>query len=254
MAKQAIGFKVKSGSIGDLQFGTRKDGNGRKQYIVGEKGGVDRATILSAPEFENTRRNMSEFGRAGQLSKNLNNDLSFALAGTKDSQATSRFTGLVRKMMNLDPNNVKGERVLDLSVAAVAQGLTGFSWSKENFGNIQIGGLNVSSVDATSVNLIGDGALSHPSEAAKAEVDYISVVLKADGTIIVGRLDFGHVAVDGLGGNYDGETFNHGGASGDGILVIGSVKFFQTVNGADYELKNKSYRAATIVHAGVIPV
>lgn len=252
MAKQAIGFKVKSGSIGDLQFGTRKDGNGRKQYIVGEKGGVDKQTILSAPEFANTRRNMSEFGRAGTMSKDFNNLLSGILSGTKDGQATSAFTGLIRRLMNLDTTNAKGERVLDFSIPAVLQGLVGFSWSKENYGNIQIGALRISSVSPTAVTFTDICEFNAPVEADKAEVTYTTVSKDASGNYVTSSLSDSN-DLDSQFDGFDGEALTHGGAAGEMLLVIASVKFFQTVNGTDYELRNKSYRAATIVHAGVVP-
>ena len=252
MAKQAIGFKVSSGSIGDLQFAKRKGRKGKKEYIVGEKGGVDRATILNAPEFENTRKNMSEFGRAGTMSKDFNNLLSGVLSGTKSSQATSSFTGLIRTLMNLDATNGKGDRVLDLSVSEVSQGLVGFSWSKENFNNIMIGDLTIDTIGASDVQLVGDFAFNSPVEADKVEILYTSVSKDATGSYSIGSTrSFG--ALDMPSDSLDSSTISHGGATGEMILVIASVKFYQTVNGTDYELRNKSYRAATVVYAGLVP-
>ncbi|MEM6378302.1 MAG: hypothetical protein AAF705_08820 [Bacteroidota bacterium] len=252
MARQAIGFKVKKGVIGDLQFTRRKGGDGRTQYIVGGKSGVDKTVILNDPKFANTRRNMSEFGRAASMSNYFGNLCHDILPLGKDGQSISRFTGLVRKLMNLDTENVKGERVLNLSLPAVAQGLAGFSWSKERFGNVMIGSLGIAAIDNIAVTLGGSVGLNSPVFADGFVVRHTVVSKDLAGNYVTNSVALNSKVGDGYH-VLDGEIITHGGTAGEMLLVIASVEFYQTVNSFKYSILDKSHRAITIVYAGVVP-
>src|SRR5690606_32141272 len=64
MAKQESLVKIR-GTIGDLSFSKHRE----RGYEVRAKGGVDKARIMSDPNFERTRENMSEFASAAQMAK-----------------------------------------------------------------------------------------------------------------------------------------------------------------------------------------
>ena len=65
MARQKGIIKL-DGTIGDITFYKSQDG-----YLAREKGGVSADRIANDPNFQRTRENGEEFGRAGKAGKML---------------------------------------------------------------------------------------------------------------------------------------------------------------------------------------
>ena len=65
MARQVGILKLK-GTIGDITFYKTKDG-----HMARQKGGIEKERFLNDPNFQRTRENAAEFGRAGKASKAL---------------------------------------------------------------------------------------------------------------------------------------------------------------------------------------
>jgi hypothetical protein len=86
MAKQKGILKL-DGTIGGITFYKSQDG-----YLAREKGGVDANRIATDPNFQRTRENGSEFGRAGKAGKVLRNSLRVLLQSSSDNRMVSRLT------------------------------------------------------------------------------------------------------------------------------------------------------------------
>ena len=75
------------GIIGGITFYKSQDG-----YLAREKGGVSADRIANDPNFQRTRENGEEFGRAGKAGKLLRNLIRAMLQNASDSRMVSRFT------------------------------------------------------------------------------------------------------------------------------------------------------------------
>lgn len=75
------------GIIGGITFYKSQDG-----YLAREKGGVSADRIANDPNFQRTRENGEEFGRAGKAGKLLRNSIRAMLQNASDSRMVSRFT------------------------------------------------------------------------------------------------------------------------------------------------------------------
>jgi hypothetical protein len=108
MARQKSILKL-SGKIGDLSFYKTKDG-----YLAREKGGVPGDRIATAPEFQRTRENNAEFGRAGKACKLLRDTFRMMLQKSADRKLVPRLTAEMMKVIKQDQTSVRGLRnVLD---------------------------------------------------------------------------------------------------------------------------------------------
>jgi hypothetical protein len=108
MARQKSILKL-SGKIGDLSFFKTKDG-----YMAREKTGVSASRIATAPEFQRTRENNAEFGRAGKACKTLRDAFRLMLQQAGDRKLVQRLTSEMMKVLKLDETSIRGQRnVLD---------------------------------------------------------------------------------------------------------------------------------------------
>lgn len=106
MAKQESLVKFR-GKVGDLSFTKHRT----RGYEVRMRGGVDKARIMSDPNFQRTRENMSEFGTAAKTAKLIRIQLNNLLRGTADKTFRNRLTSAVHRIVKSDTENVRGERV-----------------------------------------------------------------------------------------------------------------------------------------------
>ncbi len=96
-------------------------------YLAREKGGVDADRIKNDPNFERTRENGAEFGRAGAGGKLLRTALRALLLKSSDSRVTSRLTREMVKVVQADATNPRGQRnVID----GEAELLIGFEFNE----------------------------------------------------------------------------------------------------------------------------
>lgn len=106
MAKQESLVKFR-GKVGDLSFTKHRT----RGYEVRMKGGVDKSRIMTDPNFQRTRENMSEFGTAAKTAKLIRVQLNNLLRGTADKTFRNRLTSVVHRIIKSDSENVRGERV-----------------------------------------------------------------------------------------------------------------------------------------------
>lgn len=108
MAKQKGILKL-SGTIGDLSFYKTQDG-----FLAREKGGVDKERIKNDPNFQRTRENGQEFGRAGTSGRVLRTAFRMLIQNAKDRLLTSRLTKEMVHVLQTDTLHPRGQRtVLD---------------------------------------------------------------------------------------------------------------------------------------------
>src|SRR5690606_32374037 len=118
MAKQESLVKIR-GKVGDLSFTKHRS----RGYEVRMKGGIDRARIMSDPNFERTRENMSEFGSATQMAKLIRLQLNNLTRGLADKSFRNRLTSVVHRIQKADTDNARGERVFKPENSKLLKGL-----------------------------------------------------------------------------------------------------------------------------------
>lgn len=111
MAKQMGAIKYK-GTLGEVRHFKIK---GLKGFFAGLKGGPTKEQILTAPEFQRTRENMSEFGGSATAAKSLRVGFAEVLGNTADSRLAGRLTKIMKKINLLDTTGVRGKRSILLS-------------------------------------------------------------------------------------------------------------------------------------------
>jgi hypothetical protein len=116
MAKQKSIIKLE-GTIGGITFYKSQDG-----YLAKEKGGVPADRIANDPNFQRTRENGAEFGRAGKAGKTLRNSMRALLQNASDRLLVGRLTKLMVKVIQMDVINVRGLRNVIDGEAELLQG------------------------------------------------------------------------------------------------------------------------------------
>jgi hypothetical protein len=116
MARQKGIIKIE-GTIGELTFYKSKDG-----HLVKEKGGIPADRIANDPNFQRTRENGAEFGRAGKAGKILRNAIRGLLQNAKDPLVVSRLTTEMVKVIQADATSQRGLRNVIDGEAAMLNG------------------------------------------------------------------------------------------------------------------------------------
>jgi hypothetical protein len=246
MARQKGIIKLK-GTIGDVSFYKSKDG-----YLAREKGGVEADRIRNDPNFQRTRENGSEFGRAGRSGRILRNALRLMLQNASDAKVTSRLTKELLKVIQSDPVNARGERNLaegDLSR------LVGFDFNINGKLNATLytpftavidraaGTMTVTLPDFVPGNTIAypSGATHFKIVVGTAQVNFVSEAFVFD------RAESPEIVL----GPQNQATFDLVGnvtaASTDDLFLVLGLEFMQQVNGAMYPLKNGAYNPLAII-------
>jgi len=112
MARQKGHVKYQ-GTIGDIRHFKIKGMDG---YFAGLKGGPTANQIKTAPEFERTRENMSEFGGCAHVAKVLRSGLGRELSKFTDPSFTGRLTALMKTVNLKDTTGVRGKRAINVSL------------------------------------------------------------------------------------------------------------------------------------------
>ena len=120
MARQKGLIKL-DGTIGGITFYKTQDG-----YLAREKGGVDGDRIANDPNFQRTRENGAEFGRAGKAGKLLRNSLRVLMQNASDRRMVGRLTAKMVKVIQADVTNTRGQRKV---IDGEAEILTGFEFN-----------------------------------------------------------------------------------------------------------------------------
>lgn len=120
MARQKSILKIE-GTLGDITFYRSKDG-----YLVRERGGISAERFRNDPQFQRTRENSSEFGRAGKAGKTLRSGLRGLLKECSDFRMVSRLTQMMMRVIHEDATSTRGQRnVID----GETELLTGFDFN-----------------------------------------------------------------------------------------------------------------------------
>ena len=246
MARQKGLIKL-DGTIGGITFYKSKDG-----YLAREKGGVSGDRIANDPNFQRTRENGEEFGRAGKAGRLLRTALRNVLKSSADGRMVGRLTAEMVKVIQADVTNTRGQRnVID----GEAELLIGFDFNiKGKLRNTlyapytqnlsrATGLLEVTIPAFVPANMIAapNGATHFKIESAGAEVDFENEVFVTETS---------ETSIIALDGTATAPITLSNAVSPNSVhplfLVLG-IEFFQEVNGEMYSLKNGMFNSLTLI-------
>ena len=246
MARQKGIIKL-DGTIGGITFYKSQDG-----YLAREKGGVSADKIANDPNFQRTRENGEEFGRAGKAGKLLRNAIRAMLQNASDSRMVSRLTAEMVKVIQEDVTNVSGLRnVID----GEAELLEGFEFNIAGKLGTTIYAPFTATIDRVAgtltanipafvpINMIAapGGSTHFKIVSTGAEIDFENetFVMDAQATGVL-PWDATATAVINL---VNAVTAN----STHPLFLALGIEFYQEVNGQMYPLKNGAYNALALV-------
>ena len=234
------------GSLEGFTFYRR---NGK--IFIRRKGGVSRERLLSEPKFRRARENMREFGRASHFSKSLRWALNPLIAGIKDGSMYHRLSSVIRKGMHADTNNEKGQRTLDRDNIAC---LEGFEFNKNSSTqstliyrpfcefNTSTGmySIRIKSVEGTLFKKFPSGCTHAKISAGLLEWD-----MRKDGSrlelinpVTIDVRDYSLTECK-LSAEYP--------SSNAPVCVVLVIRFYQQINGGNYELLDRKFCAGSIL-------
>lgn len=246
MAQQKGIIRIE-GTLGGMTFYKSQDG-----YLVREKGGVSADKIANDPNFQRTRENGAEFGRAGKAGKLLRTALRAQLQNASDSRVVSRLTTEFLKVIQADATNTRGMRnVID----GEAELLEGFEFN--NSGKLgstlyapftttidrPSGALTVDVPSYVPLNMIAapGGATHYKIVSAGVEIDFENETYTVDvNESAVLAWNATATAALSLANAVTA-------ASTHPLFLVLGIEFYQEVNGQMYSLKNGAYNPLAIV-------
>ncbi len=246
MAKQKGIIKL-DGTIGGITFYKSQDG-----YLAREKGGVSAEKIANDPNFQRTRENGEEFGRAGKAGKLLRNSIRAMLQNASDSRMVSRLTAEMVKVIQEDITNNRGLRnVID----GEAELLEGFEFNRNGklgttlyapfTGTIdRVAGMLTATIPSfVPINMIAaPGGTTHfKVVSAGTEIDFENETFVMDSQASA-ILPWDATATAALS-LANAVTAN----STHPLFLALGVEFYQEVNGQMYSLKNGSYNPLALI-------
>jgi len=246
MARQKGIIKL-DGTIGDITFYKSQDG-----YLAREKGGVSADRIANDPNFQRTRENGEEFGRAGKAGKMLRTSIRGLLQNVADGRMVGRLTQEMVKVLQADVTSVRGKRnVID----GEAELLEGFEFNiRSKLGTTLFapftavidrvaGTLNVVVASFIPINMVAapGGSTHFKLMSAGAAVDFENETFEVDTNETAQMpLDSIATAVINLSNSVTANSTNP-------LFLALGIEFYQEVNGVKYSLKNGSYNALSLV-------
>lgn len=246
MARQKGLIKL-DGTIGGITFYKSKDG-----YLAREKGGVSGDRIANDPNFQRTRENGEEFGRAGKAGRLLRTALRNVLKSSADGRMVGRLTAEMVKVIQADVTNTRGQRnVID----GEAELLIGFDFNiKGKLRNTlyapytqnlsrAAGLLEVTIPAFVPANMIAapNGATHFKIESAGAEVDFENEVFVTETS------ETSIIALDGTATAPINLSNAVSPNSVHPLFLVLGIEFFQEVNGEMYSLKNGMFNSLTLI-------
>ncbi|MBK9938912.1 MAG: hypothetical protein IPP02_11090 [Chitinophagaceae bacterium] len=246
MARQKGIIKL-DGTIGGITFYKSQDG-----YLAREKGGVSADKIANDPNFQRTRENGEEFGRAGKAGKLLRNAIRAMLQNASDSRMVSRLTAEMVKVIQEDITNARGLRnVID----GEAELLEGFEFNISGKLGTTIYAPFTATIDRVAGTLTANipafvpinmlaapgGSTHFKIVSTGAEIDFENetFVMDAQATAVL-PWDATATAVINLA---NAVTAN----STHPLFLALGIEFYQEVNGQMYPLKNGAYNPLALV-------
>lgn len=246
MAQQKGILRIE-GTIGGMTFYKSQDG-----YLVREKGGVSKDKIANDPNFQRTRENGAEFGRAGKAGKLLRTALRAQLQNGSDARVVSRLTTDFLKVIQADSTSTRGMRNVIDGEAELLEGFEfningklGSTFYAPFTGAINrvTGALTVDIPAYVPINMIAapGGATHYKIVSAGVEVDFENETYTVDvneSTVLA--WDATATAALNLANAVTA-------ASTKPLFLVLGVEFYQEVNGQMYSLKNGAYNPLAIV-------
>lgn len=246
MAKQKGIIKL-DGTIGGITFYKSQDG-----YLAREKGGVSGDRIANDPNFQRTRENGEEFGRAGKAGKLLRNSIRAMLQNASDSRMVSRLTQKMVEVIQEDATNPRGQRnVID----GEAELLEGFEFNISGKLGTTLYAPYTSTIDRVAgtlavsipafvpLNMIAapGGSTHFRIVSAGTEIDFENeTFIVATSETAVLPWDTTATAVINLS---NAVTAN----STHPLFLALGIEFYQEVNGQMYPLKNGAFNPLSLV-------
>jgi hypothetical protein len=234
--------------MGDVSFyQTSTDG-----FLAREKGGISAERIKNDPQFERTRENGAEFGRANSASRLVRTSLRALIAGSADSRMTSRFNARMTKVVKADTTSTRGMRNVadgDLTL------LRNFEFNDAGLLAHTLYAPFTTSVDravgSVTINVpafIPKLLIAPPSGATHAklisgvaavdfEANTYSVFTAQSAEIVLGMQEQPNVSLVHLIGPNNPRP----------IFVVLGIDFLQEVNGARYSLLEGKFNALSII-------
>lgn len=246
MARQKSILKLQ-GTIGGISFYKSKDG-----YLAREKGGVDASRIANDPGFARTRENGAEFANAASAGKLLRDAVRVLGKDASDGRVTARLTQIMAQVKNMDDANVRGER-------SAAEGM-----QKEE-AKLLLKGFNF------NINAVLGAVLFAPYQVntATGEISLASIGPQNDinmsegATHIIFKSGFASINFETgesemkvsdpvrLAVNAQAQALSVKPAEVPALegtkFILFSIDFVQSVNNADYSLKNNAFNVLAIV-------
>ena len=246
MAKQKGIIKL-DGTIGGITFYKSQDG-----YLAREKGGVSGDRIANDPNFQRTRENGEEFGRAGKAGKLLRNSIRAMLQNASDSRMVSRLTQKMVEVIQEDATNPRGQRnVID----GEAELLEGFEFNI----NGKLGSTLYAPYTSTIDRVLGTLAVSIPAfvplnmiaapggsthfkiVSAGVEVDFENETFVLDNQASgILPWDVTATAALNLSNTVTANSIHP-------LFLVLGIEFYQEVNGQMYSLKNGAFNPLAVV-------
>jgi hypothetical protein len=246
MAKQK-GIVKLDGTIGGITFYKSQDG-----YLAREKGGVDGNRIATDPNFQRTRENGSEFGRAGKAGKLLRNSLRVLLQNSSDNRMVSRLTQKMVEVLQADTVSVRGQRNIIDGEAELLQGFEfniGAKLSNTLFAptvstiNRVTGDLNIGLASFIPTDMVAapSGTTHFKLISSGVEVDFENETFVADSSASANLpWDVAATAAINLSNSVTANSTHP-------LFLVLGIEFYQDVNGIKYPLKNGAFNALAIV-------
>lgn len=246
MAKQESIITL-NGTIDNISFFKTKDG-----YSARKKTGISKAAMESNPNFDRTRENMAEFGRAAQAAKLLREALLESIVGSRDRKMSIRLHKAMMDVLKADTTSTRGQRnVID----GEAELLQGFEFNVDG----QLSTTLLASYQETVDRVTGTCTVSVPP------YDPTKMVKHAAGATHY-RLGLSAASVNFETKERDVQTIQSAYLPVNGALTLlldlavtlppGSthpifmaltIEFVQEINGQKYALKSGAFNACALV-------
>jgi hypothetical protein len=247
MSKQKGIIKL-TGTMGGVTFyKTTEDG-----YLAREKGGVSKERIAMDPNFQRTRENGEEFGRAGKGSKLLRTSIRGLLQNASDSRMAGRLTKNFVKVIQADATSERGKRnVID----GEAEILEGFEFNKNAKLGTTLYAPYTSVIDRVAGTLTVDMPSFIPANMLAAPVGSTHFKIISGGaeidfeneSFIMDTQESAQMPWDSTATAAINLANAVTAASTHPLFLVLGIEFYQDVNGVLYPLKNGAYNALAIV-------
>jgi hypothetical protein len=210
---------------------------------------VDKNRILTSPEFERTRENMSEFGESGKIASVIARYNKPVSLYATDGESFQRLVKTIRTSMNDDTANLRGSREAQFSQ------LKGMEFNKKS-------PLGSSYFQAHKISTARNGTeitvslpeikptldVANSVSATDFVISATVVYVTANGLGTTGAQESAKIGVNAATAPSETLTFTDVPADAVAVEVTVGIRYFKTeANGQEVDLRNSKYNCAKIV-------